>query len=147
MTAGSATALADELEARLPGAVEREVPLARFTTYRLGGPVAVLVRARRLADLVELAAVVVEHEPPVLLVGRGSNLLVADRGFPGVAVLLEDEFDGIDLGDAGSATSSTVRAGGAVALPQLARVSAAAGLGGLSSSSSGSRAASAARSA
>jgi UDP-N-acetylmuramate dehydrogenase len=128
------SALAEELAARLPGAVERDVPIARLTTYRLGGPVAVLVRARRLADLVELAAVVVEHRPPVLVVGRGSNLLVADRGFPGVAVVLEGEFDEIDLGDlagAGDAPPPTVRAGGAVALPRLARVSAAAGLGGL----------------
>jgi UDP-N-acetylmuramate dehydrogenase len=123
--------LADELAARLPGVVERHVPSASLTTYRLGGPVAVLVRARRLADLVELAAVVVEHRPPVLVVGRGSNLLVSDRGFPGVAVVLEGEFDQTDLGEGGDTAPSTVRAGGAVALPRLARVSAAAGLGGL----------------
>lgn len=121
---------AARLEARLPGAVERDVPLARLTTYRLGGPVAVLVRARGLADLVELAAVVAEHEAPILVVGRGSNLLVADRGFRGVAVVLDGEFDRIDLG-AADAGASTVRAGGGVALPRLARVTVAAALGGL----------------
>ncbi len=130
-TGRTSGALADELAARLPGAVERDVALARLTTYRLGGPVAVLVRARRLADLVELAAVVVEHRPPVLVVGRGSNLLVADRGFAGVAVALEGEFDEIDLGGADGTPPTTVRAGGAVALPRLARVTAAAGRGGL----------------
>lgn len=121
---------AARLEARLPGAVERDVPLARLTTYRLGGPVAVLVRARGLADLVELAAVVAEHEAPILVVGRGSNLLVADRGFRGVAVVLDGEFDRIDLGAADTG-ASTVRAGGGVALPRLARVTVAAALGGL----------------
>ena len=35
-----------ELDAQLPGAVTRDVPLAGFTTYKLGGPAAVLVRVR-----------------------------------------------------------------------------------------------------
>jgi UDP-N-acetylmuramate dehydrogenase len=62
---------------------------------------------------------------PVLVVGRGSNLLVADRGFPGLAVVLgafalEIEVHGSD-----------VVAGGAVSLPVLARKTVAAGLTGL----------------
>ena len=62
---------------------------------------------------------------PVLVVGRGSNLLVADRGFPGLAVVLgafalEIEVDGSD-----------VVAGGAVSLPVLARKTVGAGLTGL----------------
>jgi UDP-N-acetylmuramate dehydrogenase len=135
MTPRTLASVADDLVSRLPGLVERDVPIATLTTYRLGGPVAVLVRARRLADLVELAAVVVAHAPPVLVVGRGSNLLVADRGFPGVAVVLEGEFDHVDLAPAGHPDDAVgpnlVRAGGAVALPVLARRAAAAGLGGL----------------
>ena len=128
----AAAKVAEELTVRLPGAVERDVALATLTTYRLGGPVAVLVRVRSLADLVELAAVVVEHAPPVLVVGRGSNLLVADRGFTGVAVVLEGEFDQIDLGaEPANGGPATVRAGAAVALPQLARRCVAAGWGGL----------------
>ena len=120
-------AIADELERALPGAVERDAPLAALTTYHLGGPVAVLVRAGSRDALGAVARVVREHAPPLLLVGRGSNLLVSDRGFDGLAVVLVGAFEEVDL-DAGP---EIVRAGGAVPLPVLARRSAAAGRGGL----------------
>jgi UDP-N-acetylmuramate dehydrogenase len=117
---------AEELGRVLPGAVTRNTPLAPFTTYHLGGPVAMLVRADTLAALAALARVVREHSPPVLVVGRGSNLLVADRGFDGVAVVLGGDFEAIELPvpDRGP---GVVRAGGAVPLPVLARRAAAAG--------------------
>ena len=91
------------------------------------GPIAVLVRVPDDEALGRVAAVVAEYQPPVLVVGRGSNLLVADAGFPGVGILLTDAFDDIDL----EPGAGRVRAGGAVALPVLARRTAAAGLGGL----------------
>jgi len=119
--------LAAELDAVLAGGggqVERAVPLARFTTYHLGGPVALLARVRRRDVLPALAAVVARHRPPLLLVGRGSNLLVADAGFGGLAVVLEGEFEALELGD-------PVAAGAAVPLPVLARRTAAAGRTGL----------------
>ena len=120
-------AVAVELERALPGAVERDVPLASLTTYHLGGPVSTLVRARSLDALAAVARVVREHAPPLLLVGRGSNLLVADHGFTGVAVVLAGDFEQVDL----ATEPGTVRAGGAVPLPVLARRTAAAGRSGL----------------
>jgi UDP-N-acetylmuramate dehydrogenase len=122
---GALDDLIAELASRLPGAVTRDVPLAGLTTYKLGGPVAVLVRVRREADLPGLATVLATRHPPLLFVGRGSNLLVADAGFPGVAIVPEGELEDLVVGDAG------IRAGGAVALPVLARRSAAAGHTGL----------------
>jgi UDP-N-acetylmuramate dehydrogenase len=120
-------AIAAELERVLPGGVERDVPLASLTTYHLGGPASTLVRARSLDALAAVAGVVREHAPPLLLVGRGSNLLVADRGFPGVAIVLAGDFEAVAL----DAEPGVVRAGGAVPLPVLARRSAAAGRSGL----------------
>lgn len=120
-------ALASALEAALPGAVARNVPAAELGTYRVGGPVAVLVRVRDDAALACAAEVVRAHRPPLLVVGRGSNLLVADRGFDGLGVLLEGAFDTVEV--AGDRTR--VWAGGAAALPVLARRSAAAGAAGL----------------
>ncbi len=78
---------------------------------------------------------VAERRPPLLAIGRGSNLLVADAGFAGLALVLEGEFERVELGPdrpggPGSGVD-VVRAGGAVALPVLARRTAAAGLGGL----------------
>jgi UDP-N-acetylmuramate dehydrogenase len=120
-------AIAVELEQALPGAVERDVPIASLTTYHLGGPVSTLVRAGSVDALAAVARVVREHAPPLLLVGRGSNLLVADRGFAGLAVVLVGDFEQVDL-DTGP---GIVGAGGAVPLPVLARRTAAAGRSGL----------------
>jgi UDP-N-acetylmuramate dehydrogenase len=96
-----------------------------MTTYRVGGPAAVLVRARREGDLAVVASALEKERPPLLIVGRGSNLLVADTGFPGLALVLEGEFDEITPGE------GTIRAGGAVGLPVLARQTAADGWRGL----------------
>jgi UDP-N-acetylmuramate dehydrogenase len=99
-------------------------PLGPLTTYRVGGPAAIFVTPRSMADLQAVAAVVSRYELPVLVVGRGSNLLVADAGFAGVAMSLAEWADGIEL------TGVEVAAGSAVALPVLARRTAAAGLTG-----------------
>jgi UDP-N-acetylmuramate dehydrogenase len=128
----------DDLAARLEAVgvrVERDVPVSGLTTYHVGGPVAVLARVGSAAGLRALATVVAERHPPILAVGRGSNLLVADTGFAGLALVLEGEFETIDPGTGdlapGDAATRVVRAGGAVPLPVLARRCAAAGLGGL----------------
>jgi UDP-N-acetylmuramate dehydrogenase len=76
-------------------------------------------------QLDEIATVTAETGTPVLVLGKGSNLLVADAGFDGIAVVLGEAF--ADLAVEGTA----VRAGGMAALPVLARQSAAAGLTGL----------------
>jgi UDP-N-acetylmuramate dehydrogenase len=121
--------VADVLEQQLSGLarVERAVPVARLTTYRLGGPAAVLVRVGSRRALPPLAEVLGEHRPPVLVVGRGSNLLVADAGFAGVAIVLEGGLASVDV----RGPRETVRAGAGAALPVVARTSAAAGRSGL----------------
>jgi UDP-N-acetylmuramate dehydrogenase len=98
--------------------------LGPLTTYRVGGRAAIFVAPASRGELEEVAAVIARYELPVLVVGRGSNLLVADGGFAGVAISLaevagEIEISGVD-----------VNAGSAVALPVLARKTAAAGLTG-----------------
>ncbi|MDQ1480016.1 MAG: UDP-N-acetylmuramate dehydrogenase, partial [Actinomycetota bacterium] len=115
------------LDARLGGRVRRDVSSAELTTYRCGGLLSLFVRADAVADLVVVADAVRATGVPVLVVGRGSNLLVADRGFAGVAVTLGGEFEQLESdGD-----RARVRAGGAVPLPVLARRAAAAGVAGL----------------
>jgi len=105
--------------------LERDVPLGPLTTYRVGGRAALFLRATSRDDLRAARDVVAERDVPVLVVGKGSNLLVADAGFPGLAVQLGDAFDAIDVSDDGR-----VVAGGAVSLPVLARRTAASGLAG-----------------
>lgn len=103
----------------------RDVPIGPMTTYRVGGSADVFVDVTSDDDLLRVAHAVSSTGAPVLVVGRGSNLLVADAGFRGVAVRLGDAFATIDI------DGTTVRAGGAVSLPVLARRTAAASLTGL----------------
>ncbi|GMU79623.1 MAG: UDP-N-acetylenolpyruvoylglucosamine reductase [Acidimicrobiia bacterium] len=126
-TAPGVVAVARALDAALPGRVARDVPAADLGTYRLGGPIAVLVHVGDTDDLDRVAEVVRAHQPPLLVVGRGSNLLVADRGFAGLGLVLEGEFESVTI----AADRRGVRSGAAVALPVLARRCAAGGAGGL----------------
>jgi len=123
---GAFDAIATALRSRLGARVERNAPIAPLTTYRLGGPAAVLVRVVAAAELAAVAdARAVAPEVPLVTIGRGSNLVVSDAGFPGLVVVLEGTFEEVEVGE------GSVRAGGAVPLPVVARRAAAAGRTGL----------------
>jgi UDP-N-acetylmuramate dehydrogenase len=98
--------------------VERDRSLGALTTYRVGGVAARFLVAESIDDLVVVAEAIAAGSLPVLVVGRGSNLLVSDSGFPGVAVQLGSEFESIDV------AGCRVEAGGAARLPLVARRSA-----------------------
>ncbi|HEX4821374.1 MAG TPA: UDP-N-acetylmuramate dehydrogenase [Acidimicrobiales bacterium] len=104
--------------------LEHDVPIGPMTTYRVGGRAALFARIDSEDDLVAVAALVREEEVDVLVVGNGSNLLVSDGGFGGLAVVLGDAFASIDV------EGAVVTAGGAASLPVTARRTAAAGLTG-----------------
>jgi UDP-N-acetylmuramate dehydrogenase len=124
--------LSDALEAtferlrssRLAAKVRRDVSLLPFTTYRLGGPARLLIEVDSVADLEDLAAITTETGITVVVVGRGSNLLVADRGFDGLAVVLGSSLATTEI------DGTEVDAGGAALLPVVARQTAKAGLTG-----------------
>ena len=101
-----------------------EVPLGPLTTYRVGGPAALLARVDGDEQLRLVAEAVAATGIDVLVVGKGSNLLVADAGFPGLALVLGEGFAAVEV------EGTRVRAGGAAALPVVARRTVAAGLTG-----------------
>lgn len=105
--------------------VRGDEPLAPRTTLKVGGPAAALVVAETAADVAATAAVCAVRQVPWLVVGRGSNLLVADTGFPGVAVTLGRGFRGVEV------DGTDVVAGAAEPMPVLARAVARHALGGL----------------
>ena len=104
---------------------QRDVPIGPLTTYRVGGAAALFVEALGDDDLLLVADAVRASGVEVLVVGKGSNLLVADAGFDGLALVLGERFAEIEI------DGSIVRAGGATPLPVLARRTVAAGLTGL----------------
>ena len=118
----------DEIAKALGRHATRNAPLGARTTYRVGGPAAVLVEAndetvlRACHDALASAA----HAIPVLVIGKGSNMLVADAGFPGLAIVLGGEFEAVEI----DRTTAMVIAGGAVGMQALARETAGAGLTG-----------------
>jgi UDP-N-acetylmuramate dehydrogenase len=114
------------LEGRLGAErIERDVALAPYTTFRIGGPADLLYRARTPDDLVRALTAARELEIPTFLLGLGANILVGDTGFRGLVI--RDEVDGIDfLG------GTRVRAGsGARVYPDLIQATVERGLGGL----------------
>jgi UDP-N-acetylmuramate dehydrogenase len=127
--------LAADLRDRLPDATTEGASFAELNTYRVGGPVAVLVRVHDVDALATVADAARRHQPRLLVIGRGSNLLVSDAGFSGLVVLLEGDFETIDAPAQSPqglrADAQALRAGGAVPLPVLARRAAAGGLAGL----------------
>jgi UDP-N-acetylmuramate dehydrogenase len=120
-------ALTTELS-QIPGVkLERDVPMARSTTYRLGGPAAVVIELRDEEAAGAVSGVLKERsEIAPLALGRGSNLVVSDRGFPGVVIRLGSSFSGIELVGA-----TGLRAGAAATMPQLANRAARRSLSGL----------------
>jgi UDP-N-acetylmuramate dehydrogenase len=125
----------ERLASRLGPRVTLDHPLGALTTYRVGGPAAALVDVSSEQDVVELRAALGGAVVPVLVLGKGSNLLVADAGFPGLVVrpVPGGEFGDLSLPPEGARSGSelTVRAGTALGMPVLARRSVEAGLTGL----------------
>jgi len=114
---------------RLGKRLAREASLGAMTTYRVGGTAALFVDVRSTDDLIAVAEAQLETGVRVLVIGRGSNILVADQGFRGIALSIANFADQIDIPEAQSG-QRIVTAGGGVALPVLARRTAAAGLTG-----------------
>jgi UDP-N-acetylmuramate dehydrogenase len=120
------------LRGRFAGRVELDRELARLTTYRIGGPAGLYAEPAGLNDLESLGEVLSSVESargeriPVLALGRGSNLVISDRGFPGLVVrLASGAFAGIED------RASGLCAGGATSLPLVANWAARRGLSGL----------------
>lgn len=107
------------------GLVRREVPLGPLTTYRAGGPAAFFAEVGTRDGLTALIESGLTAQHPLLVLGRGSNLVVADSGFDGLVIKLVGEFTAAQVSD------TRVAAGGATPLPRLARLAVDAGVLGL----------------
>lgn len=109
-------------------------PLGPMTTYGVGGPAALFAEVDEPEDLEIVRGLLRGSGLATLVVGRGSNLLVADAGFDGVVVHLGRGFASVTLPrfHPDAPGPWVVRVGAAVPLPSLARQAADAGWSGLS---------------
>ncbi len=105
--------------------LERDVRLSKFTTLGTGGAARWFARPEGVPELNELVVWAHENEIPVAPVGLGSNLLVADDGFPGLVVKLNGVLSVAKVGE------GRLIAGGGAPLAVCLHRARAAGLGGI----------------
>ena len=76
-----------DLASRLDAArLRRDVPLAPYTTFRIGGPADLLYEADSAEDLARAVLAARETRTPYFVLGLGANILVGDRGFRGIVI-------------------------------------------------------------
>lgn len=91
MTGADLVALAADIARRVGVKAERNARLGRLTTTRVGGPADLLVVAHNAFELRALVRFARARDLPLLLLGRGSNVVISDRGVPGLVVHVRAE--------------------------------------------------------
>ena len=112
-------------ERGLAAALSLNEPLSKHTSYRIGGPADFLATVESIEQLCASVALARELEQPFMVLGRGTNLLVADRGYRGLVIMNRC------LGQSLDRTSRRVYAEAGVVVARLARQTAKSGSGGL----------------
>lgn len=100
-------------------------PVSRYTTFRIGGPAALMALPKTAGEAKAAVKTARELGIEPFFLGNGSNLLVADEGYPGFIIKLIWDFDGIREVNRG------LEAGGAVLLSRLSNALVGRGLTGL----------------
>jgi len=121
----SLNAAYSRLTRSLSGSVRRDELLARHTSFHIGGPADLFVVCDTTADVAEALEVLNAEEVPHTVLGRGSNLLVADAGYRGAVVVLGKEFK------KHTCDGESLHAGAACILGYLVQDAYAQGLGGM----------------
>jgi len=93
--------------------LQENVPLAPLTTFRIGGPARFLIEAKSASDVQEAVTFARSSDLPLFVLGGGSNLVVADAGWPGVVLKIAiagieqrpGQYEGKVLFDAGAGES------------------------------------------
>ena len=115
-----------QLSALLPaGCVRENVTLAPYTTMRTGGPAALFAEPRNAQQLAHVHQWAQEKGLPLLILGNGSNLLIADSGFDGLVIHLGRALSEV------SVFANTLTAQAGASLAAAARAAAQASLTGL----------------
>ena len=98
--------------------VKKDVLLKDFTTYKIGGPAKYFFAATTGQDVQKALTVARENSLPILVLGGGSNLLVADEGFDGLVVQIKNDNEIIY-----DSENLTITAGAGVTMAKLVEFS------------------------
>lgn len=116
-----------ELGRLVRGRVRLHEPMARHTTFRIGGPADIFVQPLDAEDLAAVVGFARDKGLLLKVIGNGSNLLVGDKGIRGIVVRLAPSFSEIEWLEDGA------RVGAGARLGRLMKEAAEAGLSGLES--------------
>lgn len=106
--------------------VKENEPMSRYTTFKIGGSAQALISVYDITSLKAILQQCQKDNVPVFILGKGSNLLVSDKGIEGVVIRLDGNFKRITLVD-----DETVCCGAAASLASLCRFALEKGLSGL----------------
>ena len=106
-------------------------PMSKHTTFRIGGPAALMALPRTMEEVQTVLKTAAELGVEPFFLGNGSDLLVADRGYPGFIVKLAGEFEEICFCPAPKGGTPQLTAGGAALLSTLSKTALHWGLTGL----------------
>ncbi|MDT0159487.1 MULTISPECIES: UDP-N-acetylmuramate dehydrogenase [unclassified Bacillus (in: firmicutes)] len=119
----------DELISRLKdmqvGKVKEQEPLANHTTMKIGGPADLFVEPSSIDNFIKTMELIREHNIKWRVIGRGSNLLVSDKGIEGAVIKLGPGLDKLEV------DGSEVTAGGGFSIVSLSVQISRKGLSGL----------------
>lgn len=117
--------LINELQQAGIGKVKESEPLAAYTTIKIGGPADILIEPSSLENLKKAMNVIQKHGAKWRAIGRGSNLLVSDKGIEGVVIKLGSGLDHLEV------VEDRVKVGGGYSLVSLSTAISKKGLSGL----------------
>ncbi len=86
--------LIQDLTAAAHGKIKANEPLAAYTSYRIGGPTPLMVFPDSESEIASTLNIVHAARLPLLVIGKGSNLLISDHGWNGVTLYLGDNLSG-----------------------------------------------------
>jgi len=104
--------------------VQRDAPLAPYTTFKVGGPADWLVHARTAAEIRATVDIARDAHLPVTVLGGGSNVLIADAGVRGVVIRIHG-------GEVASVSDDRIRADAGLTINGLVRWTINRGIAGL----------------
>jgi len=107
------------------GRIARDEPLARHSSWQIGGPADLLVEPSASEQIATLVRFARQHQFPLLTIGQGTNLLFDDAGLRGIVLKLGQRFSRITV------DGRRILADGGAWVPRLARLAMRAGLTGL----------------
>ncbi|QJC52499.1 UDP-N-acetylmuramate dehydrogenase [Paenibacillus albicereus] len=114
-----------ELEDAAIGGIQKHVPLARHTTWKIGGPADVLLTPAGKPEMLRAMAILNRNGVPWTIIGKGSNMLVSDKGIRGVVIKAGEALDYAEF------DGTLVRAGAAYSIIKLTVMAGKQGLTGL----------------